>query len=112
MFEPFGDIKKFTIEKSEKGQYGYVWYEDKTGKDKQHGPEAVNKAVEGLNDKDLGDGVKLVVTKYISKEQREKQSLVGKINYKSSKKRCNLHVKNFPKAWTEEDLNRMFSPYG
>ena len=68
IFEPFGDIKQFTLMKGEKGQYGYVWYEDKTGQDKQHGVLAVSKAVETLSEKDMGEGVKLVVTKYMSKE--------------------------------------------
>lgn len=31
LFEPFGDIKSFTMKKSDKGQYGYVTFEDKTG---------------------------------------------------------------------------------
>ena len=112
IFEPFGDIKQFTLMKGEKGQYGYVWYEDKTGNDKQHGAQAVNKAVETLSDKDMGDGIKLVVTKYMSKEQREKSQIMGNINFKNAKKKCNLHVKQFPAQWTEEDISRLFSSYG
>ena len=64
MFEPYGDIKSFTMITSDKGQYGFVVYEDKTGVDKQHGFNAVNKAIEALSDKDLGNNIKLYVKKY------------------------------------------------
>lgn len=34
------------------------------------------------------------------------------IRYKSSKKRVNLYVKNFPSHWTDKELNEIFSKFG
>lgn len=34
------------------------------------------------------------------------------IRYKSSKKRVNLYVKNFPSHWDDKELNGIFSKYG
>ena len=48
LFKPYGDIKSMMISKNEMGQWGLVCYEDKTGKDKRHGHEAVQKATEVL----------------------------------------------------------------
>jgi len=110
-FEPYGEVKSFIMQKSDKGHFGFVQYGDKSGKNKMAGPEAVNKAIEGLTDKDLG-ATKLHVSKYLSKEQREKERMMTNISFRSSKKRCNLYVTNFPPAWPEEELRKLFSTYG
>lgn len=34
------------------------------------------------------------------------------IRYKSSKKRVNLYVKNFPNNWTENEITEVFSKFG
>jgi RNA recognition motif-containing protein len=34
------------------------------------------------------------------------------IRYKSSKKRVNLYVKNFPNNWTDVELRHEFEKYG
>ena len=34
------------------------------------------------------------------------------MSYKSSKKRCNLYVKNFPATFTKENLEELFSQFG
>lgn len=38
--------------------------------------------------------------------------MVSSIQYKNHKKRQNLHIKNFPLTWGEDDITRLFSPYG
>lgn len=34
------------------------------------------------------------------------------LRYKTSKKRCNLYVKNFPAEWGEDNLKTLFEHYG
>ena len=68
LFEPFGDIKSLVLFKNEIGQYGFVCYEDKLGKDKAHGHKAVEKAVETLQDKDMGNGQKMYIRNFLNKQ--------------------------------------------
>lgn len=112
LFEPFGDIKSLILQKTEMGQFGFVCYEDKTGKDREHGHKAVEKAVEGLQDKDMGNSQKLYIRNFLNKQERQKEKFIETIRYKNSKKRCNLYVKNFPATWTETELKNLFQQYG
>lgn len=80
LFEPFGDVKSFYMKKSDKGQFGNVCYEDKTGKDKMHGPKATTECVEKLNLHEFGPEQKMTVQKYISKDKRNTMKLKSKIN--------------------------------
>jgi len=112
LFAPFGDIKSLVLFKNEIGQYGFVCYEDKTGKDKKHGHNAVEEAMKTLTDKDMGNGLKMYLRNFLNKEEREREKFVETIRYKNSKKRCNLYVKNFPANWTEQDLVNLFKQYG
>lgn len=52
----------------------------------------------------MGNNLKLYVRPALNKQQREQEKLADTIRYKSSKKRVNLYVKNFPNNWTEEQL--------
>lgn len=102
------------VVQSDMGLFGFVCYEDPA--DKNHGSEAVGKAVEALNGKDMGEkdgkAVKLYVREFLAKDQRNQEKFQEMIRYKNSKKRCNLYVKNFPATWSEEDLKNLFQQYG
>lgn len=107
LFKPFGDIKSLVIFSNEIGKYGFVCYEDKDGKDKNYGPACVNKAIDALMGREMTpgpDGLKLYVRQALNKTQREQEKLMETIRYKSSKKRVNLYVKNFPSSWTEKEI--------
>jgi hypothetical protein len=67
LFSPFGDIKSLVLFKNDIGQYGFVCYEDKDGKDKMHGSVAVEKAVSSLTDKDMGNGLKMYLRNFLNK---------------------------------------------
>lgn len=115
LFKPFGDIKSLVIFSNEIGKYGFVCYEDKTGKDKTYGPACVNKAIDALMGREMTpgpDGLKLYVRHALSKAQREQEKLMETIRYKSSKKRVNLYVKNFPSSWTEKEVREQFGKFG
>lgn len=71
IFEPFGTIKSLVLFNNEIGQYGFVCYDDPSGKDKMYGPKCVNEAIEQLLNRDMGNGLKLYVRHALSKQQRE-----------------------------------------
>ena len=112
IFAPFGHIKSLVLFQNEIGQFGFVCFDDPNNKDKLYGPDCVNKALDSLLNRDMGNGLKLYVRQALSKSQREQEKLMDTIRYKSSKKRVNLYVKNFPNNWTEEDLTNVFSDGG
>jgi len=115
LFAPFGTIKSLVVEKGQIGKYGFVCYMDPTGKDNTYGPTCVNKAIEALMNREMTpgpDGLKLYVRHALNKSQREQEKLLETIRYKSSKKRVNLYVKNFPASWGEEEIRTEFGKYG
>merc|ERR1712166_331308 len=57
-------------------------------------------------------GLKLYVRHALNKSQREQEKLMETIRYKSSKKRVNLYVKNFPANWGEAEIRQEFGKYG
>jgi len=58
------------------------------------------------------EGLKLYVRHALNKSQREQEKLMETIRYKSSKKRVNLYVKNFPANWGEAEIRQEFGKYG
>jgi len=48
----------------------------------------------------------------LNKSEREIEKKKDMMRYKNSKKRCNLYVKNFPPATTNEQLKEVFSKFG
>jgi hypothetical protein len=52
----------------------------------------------------MGNNVKLYVRPAMKKQDRESEKIKETLRYKTSKKRCNLYVKNFPSEWSEDDL--------
>ena len=114
LFAQFGNIKSLVLKSHEKitdGQFGFVCYDDEKG-NKEYGPECAQKAIEGLNGKDMGNGLKLYVKHAMKKTERAIEKAKETLKYKQSKKRCNLYVKNFPASWTEEHLKDIFSKFG
>lgn len=115
MFAPFGKIKSLCLKKDEtvkSYQFGFVCYDDETGKDKEYGPKCAQASIEGLHGKDMGDGMKLYVRTAMKAKDRELEKARDTLRYKTSKKRCNLYVKNFPAVWEEDNLKGLFEPFG
>ena len=112
MFAAYGNIKSLVLLKNEIGQYGFVCYDDPKGVNKEYGPECAAKAIEGLNGQDMGNELKLYVRHAMKKSDRELEKQRDTLRYKTSKKRCNLYVKNFPNNWTSDDLQNLFKQFG
>jgi polyadenylate-binding protein len=111
LFDPFGTIKSMFLKESQFGKFGFVCYDDPEGKSKEYGPACAAKAIEALNEKEI-EGNKLVVRCALSKMERDAEKKRETIRYKTSKKRCNLFVKNFPQQWKKEQIEKMFSQFG
>jgi len=58
------------------------------------------------------NGLKLYVRAALKGAQRESEKIKETLRYKTSKKRCNLYVKNFPADWGEAELKTLFEPFG
>lgn len=112
MFAAFGNIKSLVLQKNDIGQFGFVCYDDPEGKNKEYGPECAQKAIDSLNGKDMGNDLKLYVRHAMKKSDRELEKKRETLRYKTSKKRCNLYVKNFPNSWTSDDLQNLFKQFG
>lgn len=56
--------------------------------------------------------MKLYVRAAMKKGDRETEKMKETLRYKTSKKRCNLYVKNFPASWEEEELTTLFKDFG
>jgi len=48
----------------------------------------------------------------MKRADREVEKKKETLKYKTSKKRCNLYVKNFPQTWTEGQLRNLFQEFG
>ena len=59
------------VNKNEIGQYGFVCYEAKDGKDSGYGPMCASKAMLALQSRDMGNGQKLYIKNFLNKTQRE-----------------------------------------
>ena len=55
---------------------------------------------------------KLVVRHALKSSQRLVEKLRESINYKASKRKCNLYVKGFPPQWIKDQLIDLFSQFG
>ena len=112
MFEAFGHIKSLVLMSNNIGQYGFVCYDDPSGNNKEYGPECALKAIEGLSGMDITEDLKLYVRHAMKKSEREVEKTRDTLRYKTSKKRCNLYVKNFPNQWPKEELENLFQQFG
>ena len=115
MFKQFGEIKSLHLMKNQIGQIAFVCYDDPKGINKEYGPECAQKAIDNLNGQELEGaqaGQKLYVRHAMKKSDREIEKKKETLRYKTSKKRCNLYVKNFPISWDKEKLESVFSQFG
>jgi RNA recognition motif-containing protein len=89
----------------EESKYAFVCYGAPKGQenDRDYGANAANEAVTSLDGQTF-DGQILYVKPALKKDEREKEKKKEVLRYKNSKKRCNLHVKNFPPTTTKEEL--------
>lgn len=87
----------------------FVCFHNGDKADLEYGPRCAAKAVEEMNKK-MFDGYEkpIYVAQGMNKKQRESKLKHETIQYKMSKKRCNLYVKNFPDHLTEQDLKNEF----
>jgi len=92
LFDAYGHIKSLVLQKNKLGQFGFVCFDDPSNEDKEYGPQCAQLAITALHQKDMGNSIKLYVRQAMKKQDREKETL----RFKTSKKRCNLYVKNFP----------------
>ena len=53
MFKAFGEIKSYHFMKNQFGLLAFVSYYDPTGVNKEYGSECAQKAIEGINGKEL-----------------------------------------------------------
>jgi RNA recognition motif-containing protein len=112
MFQAYGNIKSLVLMKNDIGQYGFVCFDDPKGTNKEYGPECAQKAIDGLSGKSMGGELKLYVRHAMKKSDREIEKKRETLRYKTSKKRCNLYVKNFPNNWTDKELQTIFANFG
>ena len=54
----------------------------------------------------------LYVRTAMKKEDRKSEKMKETLRYKTSKKRCNLYVRNFPNEWDESNLKQLFEQHG
>lgn len=93
-FSKFGNILSCKVSSNSRGEalgYGFVHYESE---------ESAQKAVEAVNGKMIA-GKTVYVAPFKSKAERG-----------STNKFTNLYAKNFPLAWTNEDVMEAFSKFG
>ena len=55
---------------------------------------------------------KLYVVEALKKTDRQAERFRETIQYKNSKKMCNLYVRGFPSNMTQDELFQLFSPFG
>lgn len=110
LFAPYGNITSCILRKISKdgveSQFGFVCY-GKEG-DNEHGIKAAAEAVARLDGREVEGDIKLYVREALKKEDRQRELQKEVLRYKNSKKRCNLHVKNFPPTTTKEQLEDFF----
>lgn len=110
-FGKFGNISSVRWVKHANGIYAFICYLDPERKSYQYGVDASLKAVEAMHGKMLSDKP-LYVQYALSSIQRKIEVMKKIINLKQSKKRCNLLVRSFPETWLEEEIKKVFEPFG
>eukprot|EP00347_Sterkiella_histriomuscorum_P009662 403340349 len=115
IFGQYGTIKSTAIMMGkvqgtdEEALFAFVCYEDPNNK--EYGHKCALNAILQEDDKEY-DGVKLYVEDAFTKTLREQEKYREQNRFKYYKKRCNLHIKNFPENTTVEQLKAYFEKYG
>ena len=117
LFRPFGNISSLVLKKDEEiknYQFGFVCFDQAPDapKDKEYGPACAAKAIEALHGRKMDNNLQLYVRAAMKKEDRQTEKIRETLRYKTSKKRCNLYVKNFPVEWEEDNLKELFEKFG
>lgn len=110
LFEPYGHITSHRVMFNNDGKskgFGFVAFED---------PEAAEKAVQELNEKELGDGKPLYVGRAQKKAERQQELRRKfeqlKIERLNRYQGVNLYVKNLDDSIDDERLRKEFQPFG
>ncbi|XP_065221329.1 polyadenylate-binding protein 4-like [Planococcus citri] len=110
LFEPYGHITSHKIMFSNDGKskgFGFVAFED---------PEAAEKAVQELNEKEISDGKPLYVGRAQKKAERQQELRRKfeqlKIERLNRYQGVNLYVKNLDDSIDDERLRKEFQPFG
>jgi polyadenylate-binding protein len=113
LFNPFGTIASHYHNQTSKGNYYFLCFGNSNKEDKEYGPRCAEKAFEEMHGKLLPGAEKpLYVSPGMTRGERNKVNEHEFSNFKISKKRCNLFVKNFPNNTTEDHLRQLFEPFG
>ena len=110
-FSAFGKIQSLFTGSNEFGMYAFVCYGNDDPMDREYGPNCAREACDKMNGATFGDK-QLYVKEALKRSDRDKVLAHETLKYKTSKKRCNLFVKNFDPNTTEDDLRNLFSAYG
>lgn len=110
-FGAHGNIQSLFTGNNEFGMYAFVCYGNNDPMDREYGPSCAQKACQEMDGKTFGDK-QLYVKEALKRSDRDKVLAHETLKYKTSKKRCNLFVKNFDPSTTEDDLKNLFSTYG
>ena len=111
LFGTIGNITSVYMTNHQNGPYAFICYAAQDAADHEYGPRCAERAVQEMNDKQIGD-TRLYVRPGLKKGERERELQHETFKYKNSKKRCNLYVKGFPATMTEPDLQTLFSKFG
>lgn len=108
VFSRIGEILSCKVATNSKGEslgYGFVHFADEENAKRAiellNNKSIVQKGEEGADGEKTADTPNLVIAPFRSKAERG-----------GEQKFTNVYVKNFPKEWTEEDLERAFGKYG
>ncbi len=113
LFTPFGSIASHFQKVTAKGNIYFICYGNNNTEDREYGPRCAEKAFEAMHGKLLAGAEKpLYVSPGMKKAERLKAIQHEATKFKTSKKRCNLFVKNFPDNTTEDNLRQLFEPFG
>ena len=113
LFGPFGRVESVFAKASEKGNIYFICYGSENAEDRESGPRSAEKACQEMNGKLLpGTDTPIYVNGAMNKKERIQTIQKESNRFKISKRRCNLYVRNFPANTSEDDLVKLFRPYG
>ena len=113
LFTPYGTIASHFSKQTDKGNIYFLCFGNNNAEDREYGPKCAEKAYEEMNGKLLPGAEKpLYVSPGMKKAERIKAIQHEATKFKTSKKRCNLFVKNFSDNTTEDELRQLFGNFG
>ena len=117
VFGQYGNILSLLRIENDKGENGqkaafaFICYGSEDEEDTAYGPECALKAIAELHGQTVEDHT-LYVKAALKKGERELEKKKDMMRFKNSKKRCNLHVKNFKPETTKQQLEELFGQHG